>query len=71
MDNYQHELDDPQTNFQFRIFAEQDLKGKSITETVEYVGELWKQLYKANEVQRKIIQGRWDNYVETMLKEVS
>jgi hypothetical protein len=71
MDNYQHELDDPQTSFQFRIFAEQDLKGKSITETVEYVGELWKQLYKANEVQRKIIQGRWDNYVETMLKEVS
>lgn len=71
MSYYEHELDDPETNFQFWVFAEQDLKGKSIAETVEYVGELWKQLYKANEVQRKIIQGRWDNYVETMLKEVS
>jgi hypothetical protein len=71
MNNYEHELDDPQTDFQFRIFAELDLKDKSIIETVEYVGELWKQLYKANEVQRKIIQGRWDNYVEEVLKEAT
>ena len=71
MDYYEHELDDPQAEFQFRVFAELDLKDKGIIETVEYVAELWKQLYKANEVQRKILQGRWDNYLEEVLKEAT
>ena len=71
IDKYQHELDDPDTNFQFRIFAEQDLEGKSIAETVNYVGDLWKQLYRSNEVQRQIIQGRWEKNVQKILKEVS
>jgi hypothetical protein len=69
MSIYQHELDNPETNFQFRILAELDLKDKSNAEIVDYIGELWKQLYSANEVQRKIIQGRWDNYTEAVIKE--
>ena len=69
MSNYEHELDNPETNFQFRLLAELDLKDKSTAEIVDYVGELWKQLYRANELQRKIIQGRWDNYVEAVIKE--
>ena len=69
MSTYQHELDNPETNFQFRLLARLDLNDKSKAEIVDYVGELWKQLYKANEVQRKIIQGRWDNYAEAVIRE--
>jgi hypothetical protein len=69
MSTYQHELDNPETNFQFRILARLDLNDKSKAEIVDYVGERWKQLYKANEVQRKIIQGRWDNYAEAVIRE--
>jgi len=69
MSCYEHELDDPETNFQFRILAELDLHGKNKAEIVDYVGELWKQLYRANDVQRKIIQSRWDNYAEAVIKE--
>jgi len=69
MSCYEHELDDLETNFQFRVLAELDLKDKSTAEIVDYVGELWKQLYRANDVQRKIIQSRWDNYAEAVIKE--
>jgi len=69
MSCYEHELDDLETNFQFRILAELDLHGKNKAEIVDYVGELWKQLYRANDVQRKIIQSRWDNYAEAVIKE--
>ncbi len=69
MNCYEHELDDPQTNFQFRILAELDLRDKDHADIVNYIGELLKQLYRANEVQRKIIQGRWDNYTEAVIKE--
>ena len=69
MSYYEHELDDPETNFQFRILAELDLRDKDHADIVNYIGELLKQLYRANEVQRKIIQGRWDNYTEAVIKE--